>query len=154
MDQILSLVRLPATPTKPVPAVVGHPRHFRPHQKYQDFKSRPVARAGHARLLTPRHVVIPFARKIKFPTNPLRVRRDRPRFLALIEASALLHQYQRESTERNGQVYLVATVEDYAIAREVAMVLLQPVLSGATPKCKALVDWVPQKVPHQDFRRR
>src|SRR5262249_3367673 len=42
------------------------------------------------RLLKPLAVQIPFAQFIKFPTRPLRVRRDRPRFLALVEASALL----------------------------------------------------------------
>jgi hypothetical protein len=94
-----------------------------------------------ARLLAPVDVLIPYAHKVTFPTKPLRVRRDRPRLLALVEASALLHQKQREVIERNNKLYLVAGVEDYVIARELAVVLLQSILSGANPKCKSLVDW-------------
>jgi hypothetical protein len=94
-----------------------------------------------ARLIVPMPVLIPFSDKIRFPSKPLRVRRDRPRLLALVQASALLHQQQREVIERNDQLHLVATVDDYALARELAIVLLQSVLSGATPKCKGLVKW-------------
>ncbi len=94
-----------------------------------------------SRLLVPLPVLIPFADRIKFPTKPLRVRRDWPRVLGLVEASALLHQRQRLSTEKNGHLYLIATVDDYAIARELVISLLEPVLSGATPKCKRLITW-------------
>ena len=90
-----------------------------------------------SRLLVPLPVLIPFADRIKLPTNPLRVRRDWPRVLGLVEASALLHQRQRLSTEKNGHLYLIATVDDYAIARELVISLLEPVLSGATPKQEA-----------------
>src|SRR5205823_151046 len=100
------------------------------------------------RLLAPMPVLIPFADKIRFPKKPLRVRRDRPRLLALVEASALLHQHQREVTERNGQLYLVAKVEDYAIARELAMTLLPRVLSGSTIKCQKLVEWAETQGEH------
>ena len=77
---------------------------------------------------------------------------DRPillRLLALVEASALLHQHQREVTERNGQLYLVAKVEDYAIARELAMTLLPRVLSGSTIKCQKLVEWAETQGEHR-----
>ena len=91
------------------------------------------------RLLEPLPVLIPYVGAIEFPTKPLRVRRDRPRFLALIEASALLHQYQRERREINGQSYVVANPDDYDIARELASKILNQVLKGATPKCEELV---------------
>lgn len=94
-----------------------------------------------SRLLVPMPVLIPFAERIKFPTKPLRVRRDWPRVLGLIEASALLHQYQRQSVEKNGRLHLVATIDDYEIARELTISLLESVLSGATPKCKKLIEW-------------
>jgi hypothetical protein len=100
------------------------------------------------RLLAPMPVLIPFADKIRFPKKPLRVRRDRPRLLALVESSALLHQHQREVTDRNGQLYLVAKVEDYAIARELAMTLLPRVLSGSTIKCQKLVEWAERQGEH------
>lgn len=92
------------------------------------------------RLLQPCKVLIPFAEQIKFPTKPVRVRRDRPRFMELIGASAFLHQYQRQSVERNGITYSKANVVDYAVARELAVRILKNVLTGATPKCKQLVE--------------
>lgn len=62
-------------------------------------------------------VKIPFADAItdSFPTNSLRSRRDFPRFMDLIKASAALHQWQREKEDG----WLVADIQDYDIAREV-----------------------------------
>jgi hypothetical protein len=105
-----------------------------------------------ARLLVPMPVLIPFAARIQFPTRPLRVRRDYPRVLSLVEASALLHQRQRQCVEKNGRLYLVATVDDYAIARELVTSLLESVLSGATPKCKKLIEWA--KTQKDKFSKR
>jgi len=92
------------------------------------------------RLLELLPVLIPYVDAIEFPTKPLRVRRDRLRFLALIEACALLHQYQRERSEMNGQRYIVASLDDYKIARELGVKILGPVLKGVTPRCEELVD--------------
>jgi len=103
-----------------------------------------------ARMLAPFPVLIPFAGKIEFPTKPLRVRRDHPRVLSLIEASALLHQHQRETAERDGRRFLVAAIEDYAIARELAISLLETALSGATPKCRKLVSWAEERVEQDE----
>lgn len=70
------------------------------------------------RLLKPYPVIIPFAEGIAktFPKKWLRVRRDFKRFLALVEVSALLHQHQRSTVEREGKVYLLASIADYHIA--------------------------------------
>lgn len=92
------------------------------------------------RLLKPLPVVIPYVDAVEFPTKPLRVRRDRPRFLALIESSALLHQHQREKRDINGQKHIVASLDDYKIARELGVMVLGPVLKGATPRCEVLVE--------------
>ena len=45
------------------------------------------------------------------------MRRDFQRILAVIEASALLHQYQRETKEYNGVKHIVAGLENYFIAK-------------------------------------
>jgi len=92
------------------------------------------------RLLEPLPVIIPYVEAIEFPTAPLRVRRDQPRFFSLIEACALLYQYQRERMEINGQKYIVANLDDYAVARELGVKILGQVLKGATPKCEKLVE--------------
>ena len=47
------------------------------------------------RLLRPLHVVNPFAHQLTFPDEKTRARRDFPKYLTLIDAIALLHQYQR-----------------------------------------------------------
>lgn len=91
------------------------------------------------RLLKPSRVLIPFVEQIEFPTTPLRVRRDRPRFMALIEAVCLIHQYQRERQMLNGTECLVATIEDYGVAYRLANCILWPTLSGVAPKLKELV---------------
>lgn len=77
------------------------------------------------RLLETLPVVIPFADQLSFPTAWMRTRRDHARFLNLIEASAFLHQYQRE--RRAGAI--VASLADYAIAYTLAGAVLQETLS-------------------------
>lgn len=98
------------------------------------------------RLLKPFKIIIPFADKIKFPTKPVRVRRDYIRFLALIEASTLFFQLQRRIEEIDGINYLVATPYDYGMARRIAMPILKNILVGATPKCKQLVEAVQKTI--------
>ena len=68
------------------------------------------------RLLESLPVVIPYAERLTFPSTWLRTRRDNARFLNLIEASAFLHQHQRERS--NGAI--VASVADYAVAYSLA----------------------------------
>jgi len=64
-------------------------------------------------------VHIPYASTLAelTPDEPIRIRRDFQRILAVIEASALLHQYQREVKEHNGNKYIIAGLEDYFIAK-------------------------------------
>src|SRR5208283_1750828 len=65
------------------------------------------------RMLKAMRVIVPFAEQLSFPSQWLRTRRDNERFLCLIEAITLLHQYQRQrGTSGQGKPYVVATVED------------------------------------------
>jgi len=61
-------------------------------------------------------VIVPYANEFfqYFPTDSVSVRRDYPRFLTLVKASAALHQFQRERDEE-GRV--LANHIDYEIAR-------------------------------------
>ena len=69
-------------------------------------------------------VDIPFAALIDFPRHLIRSRRDFPRFLALIQAVAFIHQAQRQTRKETidgiEQEYIEATVADYAIALAIA----------------------------------
>jgi hypothetical protein len=71
------------------------------------------------RLLENVRVIIPYADILaeSFPATLIRARRDFPRFLALIEVSAFIHQYQRLVFEKNGVKHIVATLADYYIAK-------------------------------------
>jgi hypothetical protein len=78
-----------------------------------------------------------------FPVRPVRVRRDFGRFIALIEASAVLHQFQREVTElEDGTKIVTPSIEDYSLAHEIVeqSALLDIAIKGATPKCEKLVE--------------
>lgn len=77
-------------------------------------------------------VRIPFAEKLdsEFPANKTRVRRDFLRFLALIEAHALLYQYQRQ-TDENG--YLLATLDDIKAVIPLAEKVLSRSLKEISP---------------------
>lgn len=69
------------------------------------------------RLLQPNDVVIPFAGELRdcLPTERIEVRRTFGHLMALIQAVALLYQYQRPKNEY-GQV--IATLQDYDIVRK------------------------------------
>ena len=66
-----------------------------------------------------RRVVVPFAERLAdlVPPVAVRLRRDFRLLLTLIAAHALLH---RETRDRDEQGRIVATLRDYAIARELA----------------------------------
>lgn len=92
------------------------------------------------KLLNPYPVYIPYIEAIKFPTKPIRVRRDRLRFLALIEASALLFQFKREKKAINGKDFILANYEDYTIAYSLIGKILESVLMGLSPRVKDLIE--------------
>ena len=77
------------------------------------------------RLLAAAPVLIPYAGELTFPTQWMRTRRDHARFLNLIEASAFLHQHQRE--RKDGAI--VAALADYEVAYELAQAVLSDTLS-------------------------
>ncbi|EMV2862601.1 toprim domain-containing protein, partial [Escherichia coli] len=80
------------------------------------------------RLLRPLNVVNPFASQLTFMSDKTRTRRDHMKYLTLIQAIALLHQYQREikRVEHRGQVveYIEVAREDIALANRLAHEIL------------------------------
>ncbi|MEW6279516.1 MAG: CHC2 zinc finger domain-containing protein [Candidatus Eremiobacterota bacterium] len=92
------------------------------------------------RLLKKYPVHIPFAEHLTFPTRWLRTRRDNERFLSLIEAVALLHQYQRVKRELADpdEPCVEATVEDYRIAYELAQDVLKSTFHELTRSARDL----------------
>ncbi|MBD3337719.1 MAG: hypothetical protein GF353_01335 [Candidatus Lokiarchaeota archaeon] len=87
-------------------------------------------------------VIIPYVDQITFDTSTIRSRRDHERFLALIEVTTFLYQYQREKEVRNGVEYLIASIKDYAIAHELAQKILFNTTSGISPGLELFMDKV------------
>ena len=72
-----------------------------------------------------------------FPAKLIRARRDFPQLLALIEASAILHQQQRE---RDEQGRIIATEADYRIVYDLAApVFGAAAAEGVTPAVRETV---------------
>ncbi|EBS0894895.1 toprim domain-containing protein [Salmonella enterica subsp. enterica serovar Abaetetuba] len=95
------------------------------------------------RLLRPLKVVNPYAHQLTFLSDKTRTRRDHMKYLTLIQAAALLHQYQREvkrATHR-GQVieYIEVTKDDIALATKLAHEVLGRTLDEMPPQTRKLL---------------
>ena len=121
------------------------------------------------RLLRPLKVVNPFAADLSFADGQTRTRRDHMKYLGLISAIALLHQYSRavKRVEHQGRVieYVEVIPKDIDLANRLASVVLGRTLDELPPQTRklliALQDWTrgradTEGVPLRDirFRRR
>jgi hypothetical protein len=102
------------------------------------------------RLLLPVEVLNPFAPALTFPSTRTRNRRDHEKYLTLIDAIALLHQHQRPRGRHEvgggagglgGKVleYVEVTLEDIALANELAPEVLGRSLDELPPQTRALL---------------
>ena len=91
------------------------------------------------RMLKPLRVYVPYATRISFPSKWLRTRRDHERFLCLIEVIAFLHQHQREHGQtKDGKPYILANLDDYRLAYDLARDVLASTLHELTREGKEL----------------
>lgn len=95
------------------------------------------------RLLTPVEVLNPFAPALTFPSARTRNRRDHEKYLTLIDSIALLHQHQRVRGRHEvaGRVieYVAVTLDDIALANELAPEVLGRSLDELPPQTRALL---------------
>ncbi len=95
------------------------------------------------RLLKPLAVVNPYAEQLTFSSSRTRTRRDHQKYLTLIDSIALLHQYQRtvKSVRHNNEVieYIEATIDDIALANELAHEILGRSLDELPPPTRKLL---------------
>jgi hypothetical protein len=82
------------------------------------------------RLLEPGIVIIPYARRIQIPDEPVRIRRDARRLLDLVRVITWVHQYQRARDERGR---IVATEDDFRKALGLASKSLLSAWKSLTP---------------------
>jgi DNA primase len=95
------------------------------------------------RLIRPLFVVNPYAAELRFPDHQTRMRRDHTKYLGLIEAVALLHQYQRpiKTVEHRGQKlrYIEVTKQDIEVANRLAHEVLGRSLDELPPQTRRLL---------------
>jgi len=105
------------------------------------------------RLLKPIAVVNPYAHQLTFPDGLTRTRRDHVKYLTLIRAIALLHQYQRPvKTAAAGNKtlqYIEATPEDIKLAEELIKQVLGRSLDELPPQTRRLLLLVDEMVTAQ-----
>jgi len=102
------------------------------------------------RLIRPLFVVNPYAAELRFPDHQTRMRRDHQKYLGLIEAVALLHQYQRQvkTLEHRGQKlrYIEVTREDIAVTNRLAHEVLGRTLDELPPQTRRLLGMLDEMV--------
>jgi hypothetical protein len=109
------------------------------------------------RLLQPVDVMNPWADELTFTAERTRTRRDHEKYLTLIDAVALLHQYQRprevdrEGTERSE--YIRVTLDDIETANRLALELLGRSLDELPPQTRRLYETVKRVVQSAAQRR-
>ena len=100
------------------------------------------------RLLQPLAILNPFAPALTFATARTRNRRDHEKYLTLIDAIALLHQHQRESKvlahghQSGGQNYIEVTLDDIALANQLAPEVLGRSLDELPPQTRRLLAYI------------
>jgi DNA primase catalytic core len=95
------------------------------------------------RLLQPLAVVNPYADQLTFLDDKTRTRRDHMKYLSLIRAITLLHQYQREvkTVQHKGKAvhYIEVTPADIATANRLAHEVLGRTLDELPPQTRRLL---------------
>jgi DNA primase catalytic core len=98
------------------------------------------------RLLHPIPVLNAYAPQLTFPSGRTRNRRDHEKYLTLIDAIALLHQHQRPRGHYTvkGQVreYIAVTLEDIALANQLAGEVLARSLDELPPQTRRILDHI------------
>ena len=95
------------------------------------------------RLLRPLAVVNHYAHQLQFLTDQTRRRRDHVKYLTLIQAVALLHQYQRElkTIQVDGETveYIEVTPRDIQVANQLANFVLGRSIDELAPQTRRLL---------------
>jgi DNA primase len=113
------------------------------------------------RLLAPLFVANPYARELTFLDSQTRTRRDHAKYLTLIRAIALLHQYQRPVKHAGGMAYIEVEPQDIEMANRLAHEVLGRSLDELPPQTRKLLLLVDEmvraecerlKIERADFR--
>lgn len=116
----------------------------------EDKKDLLAVHRNAQRLLRPLLVANPYAERLTFLDAKTRTRRDHVKYLMLIRAIALLHQYQRDVKviEHKGEKldYIEVTLSDIALANRLANDVLGRTLDELPPQTRRLLTLVHELV--------
>ena len=102
------------------------------------------------RLLKPYLVINPYADQLTFLSDKTRTRRDHEKYLSLIDTITLLHQYQRpkktEVIEGERIEYIEVTLDDIALANQLAHEVLGKTLDELPPQTRQMLQQLKEKV--------
>ena len=93
------------------------------------------------------HVSIPYATSLRelFDSRTIRARRDFPRLLALVAATACLHQFQRNRRVVGEDLVVEADVRDYDLVYRFAGPIFATSTGKLTPTEQRLVSKIREK---------
>lgn len=112
-------------------------------QRKQEKKRRLSLHHNAQRLLRPLAVVNPYAHRLTFLDDRTRARRDHEKYLTLIDALTLLHQYQRPVHHTGeGTAYVEVTLDDIEAANRLAHDVLGRSLDELPPQTRRLLGLV------------
>jgi DNA primase len=124
-------------------------------------KRRPRIRKLHCnaqRLLRPIGIRNPYSPRLTFPNEATRSRRDQEKYLALIDAIALVHQHQRTITtdlvDGERDEYIEVTLDDIAVANRLASEALGRTLDELPPQTRRLLLLVHEMVSAECEKRK
>ncbi len=119
------------------------------HAKIDQNKAQEL-HANAQRLLKPLMIINPYADELTFLSDKTRTRRDHEKYLGLIDAITLLHQYQRQikrTTYQDKDIqYIEVTLDDIALANQLAHEVLGRSLDELPPQTRKLLQIVYQMV--------
>ena len=103
---------------------------------------RPVVQQALRQLKWDYVVIVPFAKQLKTLVDPgmVRSRRDLPKLIRLVRVITILHQKQRISFEKNGNVFLVSFPEDLFIALRIAEKTFERTTLGLDQREKHVIE--------------
>jgi DNA primase len=109
------------------------------------------------RLLKPVEIVNPWADQLTFANEHIHSRRDHEKYLTLIDVIAFLHQYQRplyhlaEDAAKNQEhpPYILASLEDIALANRLSVELLGRSFGDLPPQTRRVYDTIKEIVRKQ-----
>ncbi len=97
-------------------------------------------------LIKPLKVVNPYADQLTFMSHKTRTRRDHMKYLNLINAIALLHQYQRAVKAHGDIHYIEVRISDIEWANKLAHKILGRTLDELPPQTRSLLEKIKQMV--------